>query len=333
MRKLFTISMGLVLAAVSAKAQTVATFEGLYLSKADTYYVNYANPMMDKGFDNGLAHFEYYYDTSFGGFWSSGFAYTNMRDSVDGSYMNLYSAKTGKGYNNSAKYAAVSAFSPVTIKLNFQAKGQPVKGCYVTNSTYGYEVMKNGDGFGFAKKFGGIPNVQPDWFKLTVKGYQDGVKKPDSVEFYLADFRDSDSTKDYIVKDWRWVNLTALGKVDRITFELSSTDTAGGFGMNNPAYFCMDNFETNETSSSVGNIQADFVAKVYPNPANDKLYIELNDKSINEIIVADMTGKIVTRMNVTSNVILLNTSAYVPGTYFMQIKGENGTASVKFIKQ
>jgi hypothetical protein len=66
--------------------------------------------------------------------------------------------------------------------------------------------------------------------------------KAQSVDFYLADYRDSIAANDYIVRDWRWVDLQPLGVVDSLEFHLSSTDTAGGFGMNNPAYFAMDNF-------------------------------------------------------------------------------------------
>ena len=64
----------------------------------------------------------------------------------------------------------------------------------------------------------------------------------DSVDFYLADYRFADNSEDYIVKDWTFVSLEALGDVDSLLFSLTSTDNDSMFGMNTPAYFCMDNF-------------------------------------------------------------------------------------------
>ncbi|HWB64128.1 MAG TPA: DUF4465 domain-containing protein, partial [Chitinophagales bacterium] len=83
----------------------------------------------------------------------------------------------------------------------------------------------------------------PDWFKLTVKAWYNGTLKNAAVDFYLADYRFSNNTQDYIVRDWRWVDLTSLGNVDSLAFFLSSSDT-GSFGMNTPAYYCIDNFTT-----------------------------------------------------------------------------------------
>lgn len=328
MRKISTLFTALLLGSTAMQAQTVATFDTLALTGSDTFYVNYNNPLTDMGFDDGLAHFPYYYDTSFGGFWSSGFAYTNQTDLSDSSFANQYTSVTGSGYNSSTQYVSVQAYDPVMINLKGKAMGQPVNGFYVTNLVYAYKEMTTA---GFSKKFGGTPNVDPDWFKLTVKGYLSGSLKTDSVDFYLADFRDPDSTKDYVLHSWEWVDLLPLGEVDSLMLSLSSTDTAGGFGMNNPAYFAIDNFETFETAS-VKDVQQ-FVAKVYPNPATDKLFIELQDNAIKELVVSDLTGKTIHRQAVSDNVILLDTHSYVPGVYLVSMAGKNGVASVRFVKQ
>ena len=59
------------------------------------------------------------------------------------------------------------------------------------------------DGDAFAKKF---TNADQDYFKLHIYGYSSGTIS-DSVEFYLADFTHADSSLDYIVKDWSYVEL------------------------------------------------------------------------------------------------------------------------------
>ncbi len=238
----FTLFIAAMAATLAGNAQTLADFEALSLSKSDTFYVNYSNSGNDVGFDNGLAHFPCVYNTAWGGYWSSGFAYSNMTDSVTSGFTNSYSAKTAKGYNGTSQYLVANGSSNYVQLIN-GGKGGFAAGFYVTNATYTYNSMRDGDAF--AKKFGGTTGNDQDWLKLVVRGYNKGVHKLDSVEVYLADFRFADNSKDYILKSWQWVNLMPLGKVDSLDFSLSSSDM-GPWGMNTPAFFCMDNFLTQE---------------------------------------------------------------------------------------
>lgn len=330
MRKIFTLALASLLGATITNAQTVATFDTLTLVGADTFYVNYTNPGNDVGFDDGLAHFETYYDTTVFSSLRSGFVYTNMTDSVDGSYTNPNSAITAEGYNSSAQYVVGYGYEEeISVKLKGAAIGNPVKGFYITNTTYAYKSMLNGDAF--AKKFGGVPNVDSDWFKVTIKGYLNGTVKMDSVDFYLADFRFTDSTKDYIVNTWEWVDLMPLGNVDSLTFLLTSSDV-GSFGINTPTYFAIDNFETYETVG-VKDAQETFAAKVYPNPATDNLYIELNDNKITQANVLDVTGKVVASYPVTGAKTAINIANLTQGVYILHLQGSVATQAIRFVKQ
>jgi Domain of unknown function (DUF4465)/Secretion system C-terminal sorting domain len=76
---------------------------------------------------------------------------------------------------------------------------------------------------------------------LIVTGYSGGIAGSTTVETYLADFRNSDNSFDYILQNWRWVDLRLLGAVDSVVFSMASSDN-GGFGMNTPAYFVIDEF-------------------------------------------------------------------------------------------
>lgn len=335
MRKFTLLVTAAVLAAFASKAQTVSSFESLTLG-TDTAYVNYTNSGNDVGFNNGLAHFPCVYDTSFGGYWSYGFAYSNKTDSVTSGLANQYSAKTAGGYNGSAQYAVAYAFGEHTyVKLTGAAAGRPVVGFYVTNNTYAYNSMRDGDAFG--KKFGdttgtGLTTGQgtaPDWFKLKVHGYNAGVMVPDSVQFYLADFRFANSASDYIVNTWQWVNLLPLGHVDSLTFSLSSSDNSFGY-MNTPSYFCIDNFSTHESLVNVAAVQP-VAAKVYPVPAADVLNIDLTDDNTQTISIVDMKGSVVYTQNVSSKHIEVNTSSLPAGTYMLMLQGSNN-ASLKFVK-
>ena len=66
--------------------------------------------------------------------------------------------------------------------------GKVIDGMYVTNGTYAYLSMLNGDAY--AKKFGGVSGNDPDWFKLTIRKWYNGILANDSVTFYLADYID-----------------------------------------------------------------------------------------------------------------------------------------------
>ena len=107
-----------------------------------------------------------------------------------------------------------------------------VPGFYITNSSYAYDSMNNGDGF--AKKFD-----KGDWFKVTITGYDAEDNVTGTRDYYLADLRDEATA--YILNDWRYVDLSKLGKVAKIQFDLYSSDN-GAYGMNTPGYFCFDNF-------------------------------------------------------------------------------------------
>ena len=40
--------------------------------------------------------------------------------------------------------------------------------------------------------------------------------------------------------DWTYVDLSSLGKVDQLAFRMTGSRT-GDWGLNTPAYFCIDN--------------------------------------------------------------------------------------------
>jgi len=332
----FTLLFTAALLGTSAlRAQTVATFDDLTLAHADTFYLNYSASGSDVGFNDGLAHFPCYYDTSFGGYWVNGFAYSNMTDSVTSGYTNQYAAKTAIGYAGSANYVVAYGIGN-TVQLRGAAIGKPVSGFYITNSTYAFNSMRDGDAF--AKKFGdttgtGITTGQgtaPDWFKVTIRGYSGGVLGSAEVDFYLADYRFASSDSDYIVNTWKPVSLLALGHVDSLDFKLSSSDNSS-FGMNTPAYFCIDEFTTNETQLGVTELPR-IAAKVYPNPAADVLYVDADNNELQQLTVLDITGSVVYTQQITAAHTAINTSTFAPGNYVLRLNGTGGTATTRFTK-
>jgi hypothetical protein len=330
MRK-FLLSILVAFTALTASAQSgiVATFDTLYLSKPDTFYVNYSAPGTDVGFDDGEIHFPCVYDTAFGySFWSYGFAYSNMTDSVTSGFGNQYSAKTAAGYNGSPNYAvAYGAYNTVPYRNNPAFKNW--NGFYITNSTYAYNSMRDGDAF--SKKFGGITGNDADWFKLVIRRYMSGQLANDSVEFYLADFRSPNNANDYIVKDWQWVDLSSIGYGDSLLFTLSSSDT-GQFGMNTPAYFCLDNFTVTLVPDAITSVSGP-IAKIYPNPASDNIFVELGDIEVDNIRMLDASGKVLGLYLPKVKTLAVPTGELAPGMYFLQFNSGSNQQSIRFIKK
>ena len=213
-----------------------------------------------------------------------------------------------------------------------------VDGFYVTNSTYAYNSMRDGDTF--AKKFGdttgtnsGLPQGSyPDFFKLTVKSYQGGQLSNDSVEFYLADFRFTNDSLDYIVNTWEWVDCSIFQVFDSLKFSLSSSDN-GAFGMNTPAFFCMDNLTIDVTvgKNDVTSIQNK--VEIFPNPASEVLYFRnINVNSKRSISIFNMNGQMLSENYINANQKSLDISNLPVGIYSVKIQTESETIYKKFVK-
>jgi hypothetical protein len=110
--------------------------------------------------------------------------------------------------------------------------------------------MLNGDQF--AKKFGGESGNDPDFFKLTIEGEDASNNSVGTVDFYLADYRFADNSKDYIVDSWERVDLSSLKGATELSLEFTSSDNDPQFGLNTPAYAAIDNLVLNSSKSAQG---------------------------------------------------------------------------------
>lgn len=214
-----------------------ATFENLELAEESFW-----NGTDDSGsfisggykFENGHQVYDYgewgTYDYCYGFYYTNRTATTYTGDAVN----EQYNSAVGSGAEGSSSYATYN------LNLFDDPKGvevlggeQVISGCYLTNNAYAYLSMKNGENN--TKQF-----QQGDWFKLTITGLNAEGEQTGTVDFYLADLTSENEADHYILDEWRWCDLTPLGAVKRLEFNMSSTDN-GDWGMNTPAYFCMDN--------------------------------------------------------------------------------------------
>ncbi|MBP1645083.1 MAG: aggregation factor core protein MAFp3, isoform [Bacteroidetes bacterium] len=211
----------------------ISNFEGM-LTQTNTYeIINSTNGIVD---NDGNYH-RYYTNNGvvfealglYGGSFACGFGLSNLTgnstttsfyesaanmglEGPDSVYLNAYySDYAGTIEHNIVKMADSSLFKPM--------------GVYVDNSlsTYNYNTTNS------------LSNY---WLTINAYGYDANGNITDSSSVYLADKRNGANIN---VKDWTWLDLSNLGQCSKVIFKLGTNDDSG-YGMNPPAYFCLDNF-------------------------------------------------------------------------------------------
>lgn len=325
------VFFGLGLCRPGLQAQIIADFESL-LPLRDTFL---SGPEYTNGWTQycSLTH---NWDTDFN-YWSGGWAVSSKFDTLNGTFTNLYGVKNGSGFNGSNTYLIGQQNAGIGLKYtqtNNQGQSAVVRSVpgflYLTNTTYAYEVLRTGNGF--AKKMGGLSGNDPDFFKLTIRGYSNGTVIQDSVEFYLADYRFQDNRQDYIVKDWSKVDISRFQFADSLSFELSSSDV-GQFGINTPLFFAVDHITFQSTASTGGPANVSSLG-IYPNPATDWVEIgaPLSMDGI-EVRICNLEGRQVGNADVLNgNLKRIDTSSLQPGVYVLHFTSGKRHYAVRLIK-
>lgn len=233
----FATALTLILAtasAASADVVTTTTFESVSIP-SNPGYINNA----PAGFDVDGNLFPNSFNSTWGTWsgWalSSKTAPTPAEIASQPDYYFQYGAGPGKGADGSSNYAV--AFGNTYINV---ADGQSVYSMAVTNTTYDYLSMHDGDGY--AKQFG-----PTDFFTLHIIGHgeSDGAGAvTGQIDFNLA-------TGENILNDWTTIDLKGLGSARSLSFSFTSSDNDPIFGMNTPAYFALDDFRTFVPSAAV----------------------------------------------------------------------------------
>ena len=304
-------------------AQTTAGFENYDLEPGDALNGSSGSG----GFQSGNLFLPNSYNPDFNAW--SGWAISATTDVTTPGFMNDLSAITGSGYNSTA-YAVSFASPQSIIELEGVAAGGAVEGMYVTNGTYPYLSMLEGDGF--AKKFGGESGDDPDFFLLTIKKYLGGELSTDSINFYLADYRFEDNSQDYIVDEWTYVDLSPLGNADSLQFTMSSTDN-GMFGMNTPAYFCIDDLTT--LDMPVSTRQAALPPEsleVFPNPATTTWYADWSLPTKATATLTNINGQVLQSFQLRPGTNAIEALTLPAGIYLLHIQTPEGFLAQKLIK-
>ncbi len=301
------------------QAQTVVTFDDLTLAPNS----HWDGSDSTFGFTSGGVYFENSYNFDWD-YWSGGFIYSSSTDVTTAGYTNDFSAYTGTGGNSSQNYAVNYGGG-----IDFGTE-KALASIQITNTTYAALSMLNGDAFG--KVFGSPNDAQgnpdgtngEDWFRLLIIGKDAQSNTTDTVIFYLADYRFVDNMQDYIINTWETVDLTPLGEVQFLEFELQSTDQ-GSFGINTPAYFALDNISYGTASLNKLSIANQ---EVYPNPSTGKFTVKSEGGLIN---VYALSGELILSQT-TLGVQEIDLSKVQSGTYIIETSTPEGIARTRISK-
>ena len=295
-------------------ATSVATFEDLGLA-ANSFDNNAGSSgqFVDAGdsFNNDFTNED-------GGLWS-GWTISSTTDTTTPGFTNQYSAITGLGADGSPTYAvafpfdsAADPFHPADSFVNLASGTSPMS-IQVTNTTYAYLSMLNGDSF--EGKFG-----PGDFFLLTVAGYTgpEGTgTKVGEVDFYLANFMGSNDT---IVNTWQTVNLSSLAGAASLQFGLESSMNDPIFGLDTPAYVAVDNLTVATSARTTG-----AVSGVVYNDLNDDGVQDNGEGGLQNWVVQLYNGStLVATSSPTDSNGNYSISGVAPGTYTLREVPQTG---------
>jgi uncharacterized protein YegJ (DUF2314 family) len=299
-------------------AQVLADFEGL-ITETESYLNGSSG---ENSFISGEVELKVDYNPE----WDAwiGWALSNITDNENPGFINQFSAIPGSGAESGSTYAV--SYCPDGSVLYLNTSDRTVLGMYITNSTYAYFSMLNGDAF--AKKFGGESGNDPDYFSLTIKGVKGNEPVQDSVTVFLADYRFEDNSEDYILDEWLWVDLAILGQTDSLLFKLHSSDT-GGFGINTPTYFCIDQVYTENFTSGILN-KEELELTLLSNPVDVNIVLQnFSDQGFHARIL-NSNGMEVGVFNVEPGITIFPVEHLTSGYYSIQF---SKAKSILFIRQ
>ena len=205
---------------------------------------------------------------------------------------------------------AMTGFSKHPADMTFTTDAEyEVVGAYFNLNSYTYYSIEDGDSFSRAFDNG-------DKFTLTVHGV-DADDNEKTVDVDLASYDNGNLT---INRGWMYVDLSDLGVVNQIWFSMTSTDS-GAYGMNTPAYFCMDKLMVRPASQGKAENILSATTKISYDRQSKRVHLSGNDFAM----VYDQTGRCVMTLTDVDSFSISHLSA---GVYIVK----SGDAKLKIAR-
>jgi hypothetical protein len=152
---------------------------------------------------------------------------------------------------------------------------------------------------------------------LIEKSYADSIGADSTMQILHAD-----PYALYGIDEWEWIDLNAETEFFAIA---QGKNAKGEWGE-------ITKVEFKTTTESVAELDANF--NVYPNPVNDKLYIE-TDAEIEEAVIYDIYGRVQNLRNSETQKLRnsIDVTNLNSGVYFVKVVTEKGEAVQRFVKE
>lgn len=175
-----------------------------------------------------------------GAYWNGGHAISDyyMADYAAATYETQLAVSTGTvgaaGHNGSKNFCVHNGYvddkswKTTLASISFgDGVARVVDNMYVVPTSYVINSLMNGDGFS-------APAGDDTWYKIVATGYDANGNATGTAEFMMCEGGN-------IVTEWTKFDLSGLGKVLKIEFNIEgSDDLSGDYGLNCPAYFAYD---------------------------------------------------------------------------------------------
>jgi len=258
MKKIFFFAAAALMSTAMFADLQVADFENINLAPESEFAFEMDTVAY---FESGS--FQVQQTVAYGGTYACGAVVSSHTDTEFADYTDANKSIAGGAYEGQ-NYVVwyEDPWTPNSIKLNEAAV---VPGMFVCNNVYAYNSMKNGD------ETAGEPFGETDYFSLVVYAKLNGVGVNARVFVDLAE-----GTK--IMDQWTWVDLSSLGEIDELTFEMKGS-RANDYGLLTPTYFCIDNIGAEAPVEAVANTKA--AVKASKRMINGQVVILRGNKAFN----------------------------------------------------
>jgi hypothetical protein len=213
-----------------------------------------------------------------------------------------------------ANYSSWETQNSLSITFN-DGNLYTLNGMYVTNSPYPYYTNIAGDDFS-----NGLTN-EGDYFKVIAHGVK-ADNTVETAEFILAEFKNGSLQQ---VTEWTWWDLSTLGTIKEVYFTMESTDV-GQWGMNTPAYFCIDRImASNPVESGIEeSVENNNTTEIYYSANN--IYVTTANATV--VKVYSVNGIEVLSQMVGEGTTPVSTATLPSGIYVAKVGGK----AIKFSK-
>ncbi len=166
-------------------------------------------------------------------FWTGGHAVSNYAGTnlSEGDFNHQLMVYGTGGHNGSANFAIHFGYVGLTSEdllpeLMFYDGEHVVESMWIMNTVYALNCYISGDAMT-------APIGTDDWVKIVATGFDAAGNKVSETSFYTGNGPDN------IVRDWTKWDLSVLGKVAKIRFNITGT-VRNDYGFSLPAYFAYD---------------------------------------------------------------------------------------------